>query len=1147
VHSRAFAAVAVIVSLIAVAFVGFPHANAAPPQPHNFYGTAADSLATPYPVGTRITAWIDGVDYSNGTSVYVIPPGPLGNYDMDVFGDNQTDVSGTGDNTPTVKTGGDINDEIMYMAGDFTTVKPLNPQHVFTAKDFWGSPTTGQSERLNLTAATTQPGLLKIGRIVTQPNDPWPQYLFLCNPTLSVIDASQYYLEKPVPGSFAGPTHPLSGPAPPGLSYVNLTSWAPSGTTLATTGDALKLVWINPGGANAPFLGTDVIVDRVEFNQTFDPLVFVEPVNTIMTDASAPGLGQEIARIGANDCQDTNSNSVDFIVRGATARPPPIGGNTAPSVTISTPSGGESWTGGTVHTVFWNQSDAEDASLTVTIDAGTDGISWPAAIFGGTRSNGANSVAWTVPCTPPFGNSTTVRVRAQVFDSGLLQGISITSTFEIDCSRPTLDNVVPPMWQSGVSVNTDVTLTFSEAMNQGATNGAISIAPGPVLFNPTWTTPQTVVVDPTLPLVGNTMYTVTVSCAATDDSDPGNNLAACPRTSIFNTTTADPAPTVDLTDPDGLEVWTGASAHTIWWNMSDNTPGDLTTTLEYSTNGAAGPWTAIFTNLPRAQGVNSFAWTVLCPSTTTARVRVTASDGVPQSSFDISAANFSIDCSAPTIISTSPGDGDFDVGVGDPITIIFSEPMEQATVTTPPAFSIAPAVSGISFVWLVPDTLQVTHNDFATCTQYTVTVAATAEDLSDPGNAMGTAFTWSFATACAPTVSISAPVGGEAFTGGFPQTLRFNLTDTDDPVFVWINWTSPVPGPIGSPGFRSTAFEQVVSFSVPFGNTTAAQIQVTAQDSTNEVGSDTVTFEIDSRPPSVTLSVPADGALNVGVTSSFTITFSEAMDRTTTGGAIGLIPSGGTLTFTWTSTRTVVTVTHAQALTTTTWYNLTVSSSARDTSRPGNLLSPDYRAAFRTSATGAATADAGGPYTGLTGTNVQLDGSGSSSLAGTIENWTWEITPQGGGAARFAFTETPTVQFATAGIYTIRLTVLDSAGNVASATTTATITAGLGGSNFLADYWWVFLILILAILGALFFLLGKRRKKEEEPMPPEVPPGQVETMPPSRAPAWEPPPPPPPAAPMAPSKGKPMTRECPTCGTIVDTTDTECFMCGTKL
>lgn len=1120
-HSRTIAAVAVIVSLIGVAFVTIPFAEAAPPQPHTFFGIARDAGGTPLPFGTRITAWVDGVDYSNGTSVYVSAPNPF-NYDMDVFGDNHTDFST--DNTPTIKTGGDFNDEIMFVAGDLTNYKASNPQQVFTGKDFWA---TGLSENLDLTlaAAGSQPGLPKIGRITTRPADGWSQYLYLCNPTPSVIDASLYFIEKPVPGSFSGPIHALTGLIPAGgRLYVNLTSWGPT-ENLTATGDALKLVWNNPPGGPA-FQGSDIIVDRVEFNLTFSG-TFIEPVNTIMTDATAPGFGQEIRRIGVDTCQDTNNNSVDFGIMPETGRP--VAGNTPPTVTISTPSGSEDWTGNTIHRIFWNHSDAEDAALAVAIDV------WDGFVYipgGGNPSmpNGSNFFDLLVPCL----NLSTAIVRVRVFDSGGLIAESFSNTFTIDCAAPTLLSTIPPDAAPNVSVSTDVTLQFDENMNQVATDGAISFAPGPVSFTTTWGPGTTVVVSPTLPLLGNTMYTVTVSCAARDDSDPGNALANCPRTFSFTTTIADPAPTVDLTDPDGGEVWSGGSSHTIYWNMSDDVPGALNVDLEYSVNGGSS-WSPI-TALSRPQGANFYAWTIPCPGTTQTRVRVTATDGASQSSADMSAANFSIDCTAPTVTATIPTGGANNVDVAALFVITFSEPMDQPTVQV----SFSGGVSGPSFVWTTPTTLEVSHNSLSTCAPYTGTVAATAEDLSEPGNPMAGPHVWSFTTECAPTIVILAPSALSVFTGGFSQILRFTVTDADATVFVWINWTSPVPQSI-SQSPRPTGVLQTFSFSVPFANTTAASITVTAQDSTSLNGAASVTFEIDSTPPTVVSSNPAHGATNVLVTATIAITFSEPMDRNSTEGAISL-PGVGALTFVWTGPSSV-TVSHALNFATNASYTLTVANAAEDDSDPGNTLAGPYTATFTTSSTGAVTADAGGPYTGRVGALVRLDGSAS---VGTSLNYTWEITHPGG-ATSFAYNVRPDVRFPAVGTYQILLTVRDGANNTDTDSTTAQISEAPGGTSFFTDYWWVFLILILAILGALIFV-GARRRKKDEHMPPEVPPEDVEVTPSAGAresPGM--PPPPPPAGATAGTRGATSTRECPMCGTILDVTDKECFMCGAKL
>ena len=121
---RGLAAVILTAAFIALALIVRP-AEGAPPQPHNFYGIAREADGTtPVGFGSRITTFIDGVDYSNGTSVY----NAAGAYDLDVSGDNHTDLFTDG--SPEVKDGGDIADEIMFVRGEMASTGD-----VFTAKD----------------------------------------------------------------------------------------------------------------------------------------------------------------------------------------------------------------------------------------------------------------------------------------------------------------------------------------------------------------------------------------------------------------------------------------------------------------------------------------------------------------------------------------------------------------------------------------------------------------------------------------------------------------------------------------------------------------------------------------------------------------------------------------------------------------------------------------------------------------------------------------------------------------------------------------------------------------------------------------------------------------------------------------------------
>jgi len=109
-------------------------------------------------------------------------------------------------------------------------------------------------------------------------------------------------------GNANGPSVPISGtiPANGGKLFVDLLST----TYFVDTGDNVKLVWNNTPGAGAAFGGSDIIVDRVEFNETSGGTLFWEPGNTIQGDEVAPLQGGSINRNVA--CADTNSRVQDF-------------------------------------------------------------------------------------------------------------------------------------------------------------------------------------------------------------------------------------------------------------------------------------------------------------------------------------------------------------------------------------------------------------------------------------------------------------------------------------------------------------------------------------------------------------------------------------------------------------------------------------------------------------------------------------------------------------------------------------------------------------------------------------------------------------------------------------------------------------------
>jgi PKD repeat protein len=102
----------------------------------------------------------------------------------------------------------------------------------------------------------------------------------------------------------------------------------------------------------------------------------------------------------------------------------------------------------------------------------------------------------------------------------------------------------------------------------------------------------------------------------------------------------------------------------------------------------------------------------------------------------------------------------------------------------------------------------------------------------------------------------------------------------------------------------------------------------------------------------------------------------------------------------------------------------------------GNATDSDFTIAT-IDATGAPTADAGGPYSGTADVPVSFDGSASSDPDGKITAWNWDF-----GDGNVGSGPTPTHIYTTAGTYPVRLTVTDDVGSTDEDDTQAEIAAG---------------------------------------------------------------------------------------------------------
>ncbi len=238
----------------------------------------------------------------------------------------------------------------------------------------------------------------------------------------------------------------------------------------------------------------------------------------------------------------------------------------------------------------------------------------------------------------------------------------------------------------------------------------------------------------------------------------------------------------------------------------------------------------------------------------------------------------------------------------------------------------------------------------------------------------------------------------------------------------------------------------IASYAWTFGNSTSGSgatpsvtyasagtftVAVTVTDNggaTNQA-STTVTVTANTQPPVANAGGPYSGAANV------------AIDFT---GAASRDPDGSVVSYLWSfgdgAEASGATAMHSYAAAGTYTVRLTVTDN-------DGLTNAASTTAQVTDGTGqqSPVANPAGPYQGTTASPVAFDGSASADPDGTIVSYDWTFGD--GGTASGA---KPTHAYATAGSYTVALTVTDDAGRTGTATTTAAIQVVDTGANLYA-------------------------------------------------------------------------------------------------
>ncbi len=204
-----------------------------------------------------------------------------------------------------------------------------------------------------------------------------------------------------------------------------------------------------------------------------------------------------------------------------------------------------------------------------------------------------------------------------------------------------------------------------------------------------------------------------------------------------------------------------------------------------------------------------------------------------------------------------------------------------------------------------------------------------------------------------PIVAVLSPIGGEDWSGGAPKAVGWTVTDDEDPPSEitldllyspdggqsWTTIARGLPGSVGSHVWR-----------LPRIDSDAVLLRACATNRRNLTGcTTTASFRIDSSPPIVLSTTPADGATGITTTREILIVFDEAVNRSSAEGAVSIRPDPGGASFRWTEDagRPVLVIGHAP-FRPDTEVVVALSTSLRDVSDPGNSPAQPIVFRFRT-------------------------------------------------------------------------------------------------------------------------------------------------------------------------------------------------------
>ena len=549
---------------------------------------------------------------------------------------------------------------------------------------------------------------------------------------------------------------------------------------------------------------------------------------------------------------------------------------------------------------------------------------------------------------------------------------TFTTAVVPDLIPPIIIANAPANNATGVALDVAPTVTFSEPMQNTTLNAStFTLAPtsgGPAVAGTVTVSGNTATFTPGASLAGSTQYTATITTGARDAA--GNALVTNASWRFTTAAPADVTPPVisahtPLNGATGVPVSATASV-TFSEAMNNSTLTVATFLLRRTSGGAAvaGTVSVVGNTATFSPGATLAASTQYTATITTAAKDVSGNALIADSSWSFTTAA-PADVTPPTVSNFTPADGATGVATTIAPTVTFSEPMQDATITTT-TFILAPTAGGAGVSGVVTvsgNTATLTPSaPLAAGTPYRVTITTGVRDAA--GNALTANATWTFTTVApvdvtpptvtstsplrsATGVSVSSPVSAtfsEPMQNATITASTFTIAPTTGGAAITGVVTVSGATATFTPGAALTASTQYTA-TVTSGVRDAAGNALAA----NYVWTFTTAAPADVTPPTVTSTTPAGGATGVSTNAAITATFSEPMQNATITSTSftltrvqGIAPVSGTVSV----TGNVARFTPNSSLMNGRVYSAVITTAVKDAA--GNALTESFTWTFTT-------------------------------------------------------------------------------------------------------------------------------------------------------------------------------------------------------